>query len=87
MRDFCAVPGLREFIARLMGWGEEHTLQFKRSLLRNNIPGTKAIGVHYDQIFLRYGEECNLTAWCPMGDIGLQGGGLMYLEDSKSSFV
>ncbi len=80
--DFSKHPVLKEFIAKLTGWGI-NTLQFRRSLLRNNIPGTKAIGVHYDQIFLRYGEDTNLTAWCPMGDIKLEGGGLIYLEKSK----
>lgn len=80
--DFSKHPALIGFISKLTGWGD-NTLQFRRSLLRNNIPGTKAIGVHYDQIFLRYGEDTNLTAWCPMGDIKLEGGGLMYLEKSE----
>lgn len=81
--DFCKHPVLTEFIARMSGWGEDNTLQFRRSLLRNSIPGTHATGVHYDQIFLRHGEVTNLTAWCPMGDIKLEGGGLIYLEKSK----
>ncbi|KIN08525.1 hypothetical protein OIDMADRAFT_100270 [Oidiodendron maius Zn] len=78
--DFCKHPVLLEFVAGLTGW-EEHTVAFRRTLLRNNIPGTKAIGVHYDQIFLRYGEPTSVTAWVPMGDIGLTGGGLIYLEN------
>lgn len=80
--DFCKHPALSEFVAKFTGWGD-NTLFLRRSLLRNNIPGTKAIGVHYDQIFLRYGDVTNLTAWCPMGDIDIRGGGLIYLEDSK----
>jgi hypothetical protein len=48
---------------------------------RNNIPGTKPIGVHYDQIFLRYGEPTSVTAWVPIGDVKVNGGGLIYLED------
>ena len=79
---FCRHPALGDFIARLMGWGDK-TLHFRRSLLRNNIPGTKAIGVHYDQIFLRWGDLSNLTAWCPLGDISIDGGGLIYLEGSQ----
>lgn len=55
--------------------------------MRNSIPGTHATGVHYDQIFLRYGEVSNLTAWCPMGDIKINGGGLMYLENSKTHYL
>jgi phytanoyl-CoA hydroxylase len=73
-------PALYDFIARFTGWGED-TLTFKRTLLRNNIPGSKPIGVHYDQIFLRYGEPTAVTAWVPIGDIKINGGGLIYLED------
>lgn len=80
--DFCKHPALSSFIAKLTGWGDK-TMMFRRSLLRNNIPGAHAIGVHYDQIFLRHGDVSNITAWCPMGDIKLSGGGLIYLEDSK----
>ena len=81
--DFCKHPALISFIAKLTGWGE-NTLMFRRSLLRNNIPGAHAIGVHYDQIFLRHGDSVsNITAWCPMGDIKVTGGGLIYLENSE----
>jgi phytanoyl-CoA hydroxylase len=80
--DFCKHPALSSFIAKLTGWGD-NTMMFRRSLLRNNIPGAHAIGVHYDQIFLRHGDISNITAWCPMGDIKLTGGGLIYLEDSE----
>lgn len=69
-------------MAELTGWGAD-TLSVKRSLLRNNTPGNKAIGVHYDQIFLRKGEDTSVTAWVPMGDIGLTGGGLIYLENGN----
>jgi len=78
--DLCRHPALLEFMARFTGW-EDNTLPFRRTLLRNNIPGTKAIGVHYDQIFLRYGEPTSVTVWVPMGDISLTGGGLIYLEN------
>ncbi|KAF2128822.1 hypothetical protein P153DRAFT_403715 [Dothidotthia symphoricarpi CBS 119687] len=67
---FAKHPVLKDFIAKISGW-DEHTLAIKRSLLRNNTPGNKAIGVHYDQIFLRYGEPTSYTAWVPMGDISL----------------
>lgn len=76
---FCKHPVLREYIAKLTGWGD-NTLGIRRTLLRNNTPGNKAIGVHYDQIFLRYGEDTSVTAWVPMGDVSRQGGGLIYLE-------
>lgn len=77
--EFCKHPALKEFVTKLTGWGTK-TTAFTRSLLRNNIPGNKAIGVHYDQIFLRYGEPTSVTAWVPIGDVKLNGGGLVYLE-------
>ncbi|KAL3426980.1 hypothetical protein PVAG01_00489 [Phlyctema vagabunda] len=78
--EFCKNSTLAEFIAKFTGW-EEKTMSFKRTLLRNSIPGSKAIGVHYDQIFIRHGEPTSVTAWVPMGDISLTGGGLIYLEN------
>ncbi|KAJ3534077.1 hypothetical protein NM208_g7697 [Fusarium decemcellulare] len=79
--EFANHPALRGFVAKMKGWGD-HTLLLNRSLLRNNTPHNNAIGVHYDQTFLRYGEPTSVTAWVPIGDIGLQGGGLIYLEGS-----
>ncbi|RMZ67156.1 phytanoyl- hydroxylase [Pyrenophora seminiperda CCB06] len=35
-------------------------------------------------IFLRHGEPTSVTAWVPMGDIGLTGGGLIYLENGHT---
>lgn len=75
----CKHPALKAFISELTGWGH-NTTAFVRTLLRNNIPGNKAIGVHYDQIFLRHGEPTSVTAWVPIGDVKLDGGGLIYLE-------
>ncbi|KAH7121764.1 hypothetical protein B0J13DRAFT_680363 [Dactylonectria estremocensis] len=79
VRGFCNHPALKEFVARLTGWGDA-TLPVRRTLLRNNTPGNRAIGVHYDQSFMRYGEPTALTAWVPIGDVRLQGGGLIYLQ-------
>lgn len=43
----------------------------------------EASAVHYDQLFLRAGKaRATLTAWVPIGDVPVQRGGLMYLEDS-----
>ncbi|KAJ5946567.1 Phytanoyl-CoA dioxygenase [Penicillium verhagenii] len=77
---FCNHPALYDFIARFSSWNE-NALSLRRMLLRNNLPGSKPIGVHYDQIFLRHGDPTSITAWVPMGDIKLNGGGLIYLED------
>ncbi|RCI17224.1 hypothetical protein L249_3177 [Ophiocordyceps polyrhachis-furcata BCC 54312] len=76
---FARHPALRDFVAAFSGWGGR-TLGVRRSLLRNNTPGNGAIGVHYDQSFMRYGEPTAVTAWVPMGDVRLEGGGLIYLE-------
>lgn len=76
---FCKHPALWAYISRLTGWGAD-TLGVRRTLLRNNTPGNNAIGVHYDQIFLRHGEDTSVTAWVPVGDIDIHGGGLIYLE-------
>lgn len=78
--EFCKHPALRDFVAEFTGWGDEDTLGVRRSLFRNNTPGKKAIGVHYDQILLRHGEDTSITAWVPMGDVAIDGGGLIYLE-------
>lgn len=81
--DLCKHPVMEAFIAKLTGW-ESDTLGLQRTLLRNNLPGNAAIGVHYDYIFLRHGEDSVLTSWIPIGDIKLEGGGLIYLERGKS---
>lgn len=36
------------------------------------------------RIFLRYGEPTAVTVWVPMGDIKLDGGGLIYLENGHT---
>ncbi|KAJ9427263.1 phytanoyl-CoA hydroxylase [Fusarium oxysporum] len=66
--EFSRHPALRDFVSNLKGWGDD----------------TKLLQVHYDQSFLRYGEPTSVTAWVPIGDISLQGGGLIYLEGSDT---
>ena len=79
VRGFVHHPVMRDFVARFTGWGAA-TLGLKRTLLRNNCPKNRAIGVHYDQIFLRHGEPTSVTAWVPLGDVDIRGGGIIYLE-------
>jgi hypothetical protein len=79
---FCQHPEFIKYISKLTGWGGK-TRNIQRTLLRNNTPGNKVIGVHYDYIFLRHGEDSVLTAWVPIGDIKIEGGGLIYLEKGK----
>ena len=40
--------------------------------------------MHYDQIFLRYGEDTSVTAWVPMGDVATDGGGSTHLENGHT---
>lgn len=84
--DFCKHPAMVDYIRKFTGWGE-NTWPLERRLLRNNIAGNNAIGVHYDYIFLRRGGDSVLTAWVPIGDIDLTGGGLIYLEHGKPRVV
>ncbi|MDI1489164.1 MAG: hypothetical protein OHK93_008442 [Ramalina farinacea] len=73
-------PDLRAMVRALMNWDREILL--RRTLLRHNIPHGLSTGVHYDKLFLRDGGAYFLTAWVPIGDIALNGGGLIYLSDS-----
>ncbi|KAL7940368.1 phytanoyl-CoA hydroxylase [Trichoderma barbatum] len=77
--QLCKHPVLMDFISKFTDWGQ-NTWGLERTLLRNNLPGNKAIGVHYDYIFLRHGDDSVLTAWVPIGDVQIDGGGLIYLE-------
>ncbi|KAJ5357385.1 hypothetical protein N7541_004543 [Penicillium brevicompactum] len=79
-RAFVEHPALTKFIRDLMGWKEHRILD--RTMLRHNVPLGKGTGIHYDKLFLRGGEGFFLTAWVPIGDISVQGGGLCYLENS-----
>ncbi|KAL9579778.1 MAG: hypothetical protein Q9212_004901 [Teloschistes hypoglaucus] len=79
-RTFLAHPSLRAFIRHFTGWKQERVLD--RAMLRHNCPGSQSTGIHYDQYFLRDGEDEFLTAWVPIGDCAAAGGGLMYLENS-----
>lgn len=81
-RTFLAHPALRSFIRRFTGWKQEVIVD--RAMLRHNCPGSKSTGIHYDQYFLRDGEDEFLTAWVPIGDCAPAGGGLMYLENSAT---
>jgi phytanoyl-CoA hydroxylase len=76
----CEISELREFVRKFTGWEKEIMLQ--RSMLRAFVPNSELTPVHYDQMYLRGGPPTSLTAWVPIGDVSLEGGGLMYLEKS-----
>ena len=78
--DFCEMEELRAFVREFTGWRQEAMLQ--RTMLRAFVPNSELTPVHYDQMYLRAGPDTSLTAWCPIGDVSLEGGGLMYLDRS-----
>ncbi|KAL3421699.1 phytanoyl-CoA hydroxylase [Phlyctema vagabunda] len=80
--SFANHPVLKDYVKKFTGWEETTLLQ--RSLFRPNVPGGEATPVHYDQIFLRAGPATALTAWVPLGNCAVDGGGLLYLENSVS---
>ncbi|KAJ6070906.1 hypothetical protein N7467_012225 [Penicillium canescens] len=77
----CNIPELREFVRKFTGWPKETMLQ--RTMLRAFTPDSELTPVHFDQMYLRAGPPTSLTAWVPIGDISLEGGGLMYLDRSS----
>ncbi|KAJ5608995.1 hypothetical protein N7528_009562 [Penicillium herquei] len=79
-RSFVEHPALTGFVRNIMGWQEHQLLD--RTMLRHNVPFGLGTGIHYDKLFLRGGEGFFLTAWVPIGDIAINGGGLCYLENS-----
>lgn len=78
--EFCKIPQLRDFVNRFNGWTDPTMLQ--RTMLRAFVPHSELTPVHFDQMYLRAGPPTSLTAWVPIGDVSLEGGGLMYLEKS-----
>lgn len=71
---------MEPFVGKLEGFDEPWCLP--RSLLRLATPGGDTTPVHYDQIFLRAGPPTSITAWVPLGDVEIEGGGLIYLNRS-----
>ncbi|KAI1311141.1 hypothetical protein F5Y03DRAFT_391687 [Xylaria venustula] len=69
---------LEPFVGELCGFAKPWCLP--RSLLRCSVPGGETTPVHYDQIFLRAGPPTSITAWVPIGDVDVKGGGLIYLD-------
>lgn len=69
---------IEPFVGDMLGFEESWCLP--RSLLRCAVPGGEITPVHYDQIFLRAGPPTSVTAWIPIGDVEVEGGGLIYLD-------
>ncbi|QKX62121.1 uncharacterized protein TRUGW13939_09277 [Talaromyces rugulosus] len=71
---------MESFVGKLFNFEDPWCLP--RSLLRSSVPGSEGTPVHYDQIYLRAGPPTSVTAWVPVGDIEVKGGGLIYLHKS-----
>ncbi|CAG9952616.1 unnamed protein product [Clonostachys rosea f. rosea IK726] len=69
---------IEPFVGKMLQFSEPWCLP--RSLLRCAVPGGETTPVHYDQIFLRAGPPTSITAWVPIGDVEVEGGGLIYLD-------
>lgn len=55
----------------------------KRKILRYYCPqDPHCTGPHYDLVYLRGGTDRLCTSWIPIGDIPVEMGGLVYLENS-----
>ncbi|RSL79619.1 hypothetical protein BHE90_011979 [Fusarium euwallaceae] len=78
--EFCKNKELRDFVSCFTGWKNPQMLQ--RTMLRAFVPNSELTPVHFDQMYLRAGPPTSLTAWIPIGNVSLEGGGLMYLEGS-----
>jgi ectoine hydroxylase-related dioxygenase (phytanoyl-CoA dioxygenase family) len=55
----------------------------KRKIMRYTIPNDPGCtGPHYDLVYLRGGTNRICTSWIPVGDIPVEMGGLIYLENA-----
>ncbi|KAL4933182.1 uncharacterized protein BDV17DRAFT_286862 [Aspergillus undulatus] len=75
------VQRIEPFVGKLCGFQDSWCLP--RSLLRCAVPGAESTPVHYDQIVLRAAPPTSITAWIPIGEIELEGGGLIYFDRSQ----
>lgn len=80
--EFCTTSRLWSFYQNFLQ-GEPYL--HKRKLIRFNHPGEdNCTGGHYDLIYLRAGTNKFCTSWIPLGDIPVEMGGLIYLEQSDA---
>lgn len=77
---FCLSEDIWQFYERLLG---DTVYLHKRKLVRHVPPQTTiATGAHYDLVYLRGGTDSVCSSWIPLGDIPIEMGGLVYLENS-----
>lgn len=77
---FCLSAEIWQFYEKLLGAA---VYLHKRKLIRHVAPQTKiATGAHYDLVYLRGGTDSVCSSWIPIGDVPVELGGLVYLENS-----
>lgn len=77
---FCLSDEIWQFYEKLLG---DAVYLHKRKLIRHVPPQTTiATGAHYDLVYLRGGTDSVCSSWIPLGDITVEMGGLVYLENS-----
>ena len=65
---------------------ESEVMQLKRKPLRHFYNKTRiASRAHIDHTYLEEGTKKLITAWIPIGDVDVHGGGLIYLKKSHTS--
>lgn len=80
--SFCFHPRLWGFYEQLLG-GDVYL--HKRKIVRQSYPhDPRTTDAHYDLIYLRGGTDSVLSSWIPLGDVPLEMGGLVYLENSDA---
>jgi ectoine hydroxylase-related dioxygenase (phytanoyl-CoA dioxygenase family) len=80
--SFCLMEDIWRFYDQFL---EGASYLHKRKIVRHNRPFDKnTTGAHYDLIYLRGGTNRLCTSWIPAGDIPVEMGGLIYLEDSDA---
>jgi len=78
--SFCLSDEIWQFYEALLG---DAVYLHKRKLIRHVPPQTTiATGAHYDLVYLRGGTDSVCSSWIPLGDIPVEMGGLVYLENS-----
>jgi len=77
---FCLAKPIVEFYEDFL---EGAVYLHKRKILRYTVPSDPGCtGPHYDLVYLRGGTDRICTSWIPIGDIPVEMGGLIYLENS-----
>ena len=83
MSLFCLLPAIWQFYEMFL---EGPVYLHKRKLIRHGLPRhPHTTSAHYDLVYLRGGTNRVCTrSWIPIGDITVEMGGLVYLENSDA---